>query len=131
MKIWIFFNKASTSSVNHSFIQFKGDRQIFAQVLAPWATYILLRKLQTLLNAYSLTYQIILTKNIYQALFLFKISIINIRYNAATWKQWSKLLAKHISKLPTSERIIKKRKKKTCRWFLRVGFVHRLHWLIY
>lgn len=46
-----FFYKASTNSVNHPFIQFKGDRRLFAQVLAPWATYILLRKLADIIES--------------------------------------------------------------------------------
>ena len=48
--ILIFFYKASTSSVNHPFIQFKGDRRILVQVLSPWATYILLRKLADIIE---------------------------------------------------------------------------------
>lgn len=50
-KFEFFFYKASKNSVNHPFIQFKGDRRIFARVLAPWATYILLRKLADIVES--------------------------------------------------------------------------------
>lgn len=78
-----FFYKASTNSVNHLFIQFKGDRRIFAQVQSPWATYILLRKRADIIERIFTDLPNHFDKEYIPGAFPFKISIINIRYNGS------------------------------------------------